>query len=152
MTTAQKSVDVAVPISTAYNQWTQFEDFPEFMADVESVTQVDDRHLHWEVEIAGVHRSFDAEITEQRPEERIAWRSTEGTEQAGVVTFHKLTDDETRVTLQMEMEPEGVAETVGDKAGIVGRAVERDMKNFKEFIETRGTETGGWRGEVPREG
>ncbi|NED94944.1 SRPBCC family protein [Phytoactinopolyspora alkaliphila] len=152
MTTAEKSVDVAVPISTAYNQWTQFEDFPEFMADVESVTQIDDRHLHWEVEVAGVRRSFDAEITEQHPEERIAWRSTGGTDQAGVVTFHKLTDDQTRVTLQMEMEPEGAAETIGDKAGIVSRAVERDMKNFKEFIESRPTETGAWRGEVPREG
>ncbi|NEE01929.1 SRPBCC family protein [Phytoactinopolyspora halotolerans] len=152
MTTAEKSVDVNVPISTAYNQWTQFEDFPEFMADVESVTQVDDRHLHWVVEVGGMERVFDAEITEQHPEERIAWRSTGGTDQSGVVTFHKIDDTTTRVTLQMEMEPSGAVETVGEKTGMVSRVVERDMKNFKEFIESRGTETGAWRGEVPREG
>lgn len=152
MTTAQKSVDVAVPINMAYNQWTQFEDFPEFMADVESVTQIDDRHLHWVVEVGGFQRSFDTEITEQHPEERIAWRSTEGTEQAGVVTFHKLDDNLTRVTLQMEMEPAGAAETVGEKTGLVGQVVERDMKNFKEFIESRGSETGAWRDDIPREG
>nr|WP_205855863.1 SRPBCC family protein [Phytoactinopolyspora endophytica] len=149
---AEKSVDVEVPITTAYNQWTQFEDFPEFMADVESVTQVDDRHLHWVVDVGGMRRSFDAEITEQHPEERIAWRSTGGTEQAGVVTFHKLDDNTTRVTLQMEMDPEGMAETVGEKAGLVSRAVGRDIKNFKEFIESRGVETGSWRGDIPREG
>ncbi|WP_166350193.1 SRPBCC family protein [Phytoactinopolyspora limicola] len=152
MTTAEKSIDVNVAISTAYNQWTQFEDFPAFMADVESVTQLDDRRLHWEVEIGGVRREFDAEITEQHPEERVAWRSTSGTEQAGVVTFHKLDDATTRVTLQLEMEPTGVAETVGEKTGLISRMVERDMKNFKEFIEGRGVESGAWRGDIPREG
>jgi uncharacterized membrane protein len=151
MATAEKSVDVDVPISTAYNQWTQFEDFPEFMADVESVTQTDDRHLHWVVEAAGVRRTFDAEITEQHPEERIAWRSTAGTSQSGVVTFHKLDDNSTRVTLQMEMEPEGFVENVGEKTGIISRIVDRDIKNFKEFIESRRTETGAWRGDIPRE-
>jgi uncharacterized membrane protein len=150
--TAEKSVDVDVPIRTAYDQWTQFEEFPRFMGDVESVTQLDDRRLHWVVKIAGVQREFDAEITEQSPEERIAWRATGGVDQAGVVTFHKLTDTATRIMLQLEMDPEGLAETVAEKTGIVARAAERDMKNFKEFIESRGTETGGWRGEVPREG
>jgi uncharacterized membrane protein len=152
MATAEKSVDVAVPIRTAYDQWTQFEEFPRFMSDVESVTQLDDRRLHWVVKIAGVQREFDAEITEQNPEERIAWRATGGVGQAGVVTFHKLDDTTTRVMLQLEMDPEGVVETVGEKTGIVARAAERDMKNFKEFIESRGAQTGGWRGEVPREG
>jgi uncharacterized membrane protein len=152
MSTATKSVDVHVPISTAYNQWTQFEDFPKFMGDVESVHQLDDRHLHWKVKIAGVEREFDAEITEQHPDERIAWRSVGGPDQAGVVTFHKLADDSTRVTLQLDMEPEGMVETIGEKAGMVSRAAERDMENFKEFIESRGLESGSWRGDVPREG
>jgi uncharacterized membrane protein len=151
MATAEKSVDVQVPIRTAYDQWTQFEEFPKFMSDVESVTQLDDRHLHWKVKIGGVEREFDAEITEQHPEERIAWRATGGVDQAGVVTFHKLDDATTRVMLQLQMEPQGFAETVGEKAGIVSRAAERDMKNFKKFIESRGTETGAWRGEVPRD-
>ncbi|HEU0213146.1 MAG TPA: SRPBCC family protein [Jiangellaceae bacterium] len=151
MATAEQSVDVNVPISTAYNQWTQFEEFPQFMSDVEAVRQLDDRRLHWVVKIGGVEREFDAEITEQSPEERVAWRSISGVDQAGVVTFHKLDDTTTRVMLQLEMDPEGLAETVGAKAGVVSRAAERDMKNFKEFIEARGRETGGWRGEVPRE-
>jgi uncharacterized membrane protein len=151
MATSEKSVDVNVPISTAYNQWTQFEDFPRFMSDVESVTQLDDRHLHWKVKIAGVEREFDAEITEQRPEERIAWRTTSGVGHAGVVTFHKLDDDTTRVMLQMEMAPDNAIEAVGEKTGIVSKAAERDMKNFKEFVESRGGETGSWRGEIPRD-
>jgi uncharacterized membrane protein len=152
MATAETSIDVQVPIGTAYDQWTQFEQFPRFMADVESVRQLDDRNLHWTVKIAGVSREFDAEITEQHPDERIAWRSTGGVEHAGVVTFHKLADDRTRVMLQLEMEPEGLVETVGEKTGIVSRAAERDMKNFKEFIESRGAQTGAWRGDIPREG
>ena len=152
MATAEKSIDVAVPVPTAYNQWTQFEEFPRFMEDVESVTQMGDRTLHWVVKIAGVTREFDAEVTEQHPEERVAWRSVDGTSHAGVVTFHKIDPGITRVMLQLDMEPEGLAEKVGDKLGFVSRAAERDMKNFKEFIESRGVETGAWRGEVPREG
>ncbi|MBD0292564.1 MAG: SRPBCC family protein [Jiangellaceae bacterium] len=152
MATAEKSVEVNVPIRTAYDQWTQFEEFPRFMSDVESVTQLDDRHLHWKVEIAGVEREFDAEITEQHPEERIAWRAIGEVRQAGVVTFHKIDDNTTRVMLQLDMEPEGFVETVGEKAGFVARAVERDMENFKEFIESRGAQTGAWRGDIPREG
>jgi len=152
MATSEQSVDVNVPISTAYNQWTQFEDFPKFMSDVESVQQIDDRRLHWKVKIAGVEREFDAEITEQRPEERIAWRSLSGVGHAGVVTFHKLDDATTRVMFRLDMAPDNVVEAIGEKTGIVSKAAERDMKNFKEFIESRGAETGGWRGEVPREG
>jgi uncharacterized membrane protein len=101
MATTEKSIDVNVPISTAYNQWTQFEEFPQFMSDVESIEQVDDRRLHWVVKIAGVDREFDAEITEQRPDERIAWRSTSGVRHAGVVTFHKLDDNTTRIMFQL---------------------------------------------------
>ena len=149
MATTEKSVDVNVPISTAYNQWTQFEEFPRFMSDVESVRQLDDRRLRWVVKIAGVAREFDAEITEQSPDQRVAWRSTSGVDQAGVVTFHKLDDATTRVMLQLEMDPEGLAETVGEKTGLVSKAAERDMENFKEFIEARGSETGGWRGDTP---
>lgn len=152
MATATKSVDVQVPITTAYDQWTQFEEFPKFMEGVETVRQLDDRHLHWTVKIAGVQREFDAEITEQHPEERIAWRSTGGVDQAGVVTFHKLDAETTRVTLQLEMEPEGMAETVAEKTGMVSKAAERDMANFKEFIEARGLASGAWRGDVPRDG
>jgi len=152
MATAEKSVDVHVPIRTAYDQWTQFEEFPKFMADVESVRQLDDRHLHWKVKIGGVEREFDAEITEQTPDDRIAWRATGEVDQAGVVTFHRLDDSTTRVMLQLRMDPSGFVETVGEKTGIVSMAAERDMKNFKKFIESRGTETGAWRGQVPREG
>jgi uncharacterized membrane protein len=151
MATTEKSVDVNVPVRTAYNQWTQFEEFPQFMSDVESVEQLDATHLHWRVKIAGVEREFDAEITEQLPDQRIAWRSTSGVGHAGVVTFHKLEDARTRVMFQLDMSPETFAEKVGDKVGIVSKAAERDMKNFKEFIEMRGTESGAWRGEVPQD-
>jgi uncharacterized membrane protein len=146
-----QSVDVAVDVSTAYNQWTQFEEFPRFMEGVESVEQIDDRRLRWKVDIAGVHREFEAEITEQTPDQRIAWRSRTGVDQGGVVTFHPLDDDHTRVTLQMELEPEGVAEQVGDKMGVVSARTKGDLNRFKEFVEERGAETGAWRGEIDRE-
>lgn len=145
------TVDVAVDVSTAYNQWTQFEEFPKFMEGVESVEQLDDRHLRWHVDIAGVDREFEAEITEQTPDQRIAWRSRTGVDQGGVVTFHPLNDNHTRVTLQMEFDPEGAAEQVGDKMGIVSSRAEGDLERFKEFIEERGSETGAWRGEVERD-
>lgn len=149
MATTEKSIDVLAPIHTVYNQWTQFEEFPRFMDDVESIEQLDDRHLHWKVRIAGVEGEFDAEITEQVPEDRIAWRSTGGVHHAGVVTFHKIDDSTTRVTFELEMAPADTLEAVGESAGVVSMAAERDMKNFKEFIESRRTETGAWRGEIP---
>ncbi|HEV7706624.1 MAG TPA: SRPBCC family protein [Asanoa sp.] len=145
-----KSVDVAVPIRTAYNQWTQFEEFPRFMEGVQEVRQLDDRTTHWRAEIAGVQREFDARITEQLPDERVAWTSTDGTKQSGVVTFHRLDAEHTRVTAQMEYEPDGMLEKAGDKLNFVDRQVEGDLKRFKEFIEGRSDETGGWRGEVAR--
>ncbi|RCG24999.1 cyclase [Sphaerisporangium album] len=149
MSTIEHSVDVAVPVRTAYNQWTQFESFPEFMEGVESVKQIDDTRLAWSVQVAGVHREFEAEITEQRPDERVAWRSLEEPRQAGVVTFHRITDDTTRVMLQMEFDPEGIVEQVGDKLQLVRMRVHGDLERFKMFIESKGHETGGWRGEVP---
>ncbi|MCK2217873.1 SRPBCC family protein [Actinomadura sp. ATCC 31491] len=149
MSTIEHSVDVEVPIRVAYNQWTQFESFPEFMEGVESVKQVTDTRTHWVTEIAGVKREFDAEITEQHPDERVAWRSLDKPNQAGVVTFHRIDNDRTKVTLQMEYDPEGFVETVGDWLQIVRLRVNGDLGRFKEFIESRGAETGGWRGEVP---
>lgn len=142
------SVDVRVPVRTAYDQWTQFEQFPQFMEGVESVVQVDDRHLHWVAKIGGVEREWDAEIVEQIPDERIAWRSTTGSANAGVVTFHPLATGETRVKLQLEMDPEGFAENVGDKLGFVSRQAQNDLERFRDLIEERGIESGAWRGEV----
>ncbi|MEU4405705.1 SRPBCC family protein [Streptosporangium sp. NPDC023963] len=149
MSSIEQSVDVNVPIRTAYNQWTQFESFPEFMEGVESVKQLSDTRTAWVVEIAGVHREFEAEITEQHPDERVAWKSVERPHQAGVVTFHHLGPETTRVTLQMEYDPEGFVETVGDWLQIVRLRVRGDMERFKTFIESRGGETGAWRGDVP---
>jgi uncharacterized membrane protein len=143
-----ETIDVDVPVTTAYNQWTQFEDFPRFLSFVQSITQLDDTHQHWKVEIGGVEREFDAEITEQHPDERVAWNSIGGENHAGVVTFHKLSPDSTRVTVQLDWEPQGLAETAGAALGVDDRAVKKDLANFKEFIENRGTETGAWRGDV----
>lgn len=143
-------IDVEVPIRTAYNQWTQFESFPEFMEGVEQVRQVDDTHTHWRIQVGPITREFDATITEQHPEERVAWRSDSGPQHAGVVTFHRLDDTTTRVTAQMEVDPEGFVENVADKLGVLDRRVQGDLKRFKQFIEERGHETGGWRGDVPR--
>ena len=150
MTDVTQSVDVDVDVRTAYNQWTQFEEFPKFMEGVKRVEQLDDTHLRWDVEIAGVDRSFDAEITEQTPDQRVAWTSRSGSDQAGVVTFHALNDDQTRVTLQMNFDPEGIAEQVADKTGLVKMRTKGDLERFKEFIEGRGAETGAWRGEIER--
>ena len=148
MSTIEKSVEVEVPVKTAYNQWTQFESFPEFMDGVEQITQVTDTLVHWRTKIAGVEREFDAEITEQHPDERIAWRSIDGPRQAGVVTFHRLSDDRSKVMLQMDYEPEGLVEKVGDAVGLVEKRVSGDLQRFKTFIESRGLESGAWRGEV----
>ncbi|WP_210506414.1 SRPBCC family protein [Naasia sp. SYSU D00057] len=142
-------VDVDVPVHTAYNQWTQFESFPKFLSYVEEITQIDDTHNHWRVKIGGVVREFDTVITEQHPDERVAWNAIGGKdEHAGVVTFHKLSDSTSRVTVQLDWKPEGVVERIGDALGFDERAIKKDLENFKEFIETRGVEEGGWRGDV----
>jgi uncharacterized membrane protein len=150
MARIEKSIDVDVPVSVAYNQWTQFEEFPRFMEGLEEVRQLDDRRLYWRASIGGKVVEWEAEITEQRPEERIAWRSRSGAPNAGVVTFHRLSDTRTRIMLQLEYEPGGAMEHTADALGVVTRRVEGDLKRFKEFIESRGRETGAWRGEIPR--
>ena len=152
MANIEKSIDVEVPVRTAYNQWTQFQEFPRFMDGVTTVTQLDDRSLRWKASIGGKDKEWTAEITEQRPDERVAWKSTSGAKNAGVVTFHRLADRKTRVMLQLEYDPEGVVENVGDAVGVVSTRVTGDLKRFKEFIESRQQETGAWRGEVPAKG
>jgi uncharacterized membrane protein len=132
----------------AYNQWTQFEEFPKFMDGVQAVRQIDDKHLHWRAEIGGKEEEWDAEITEQIPDRRIAWRSTSGTPNAGVVTFQSSAPDRTQVTLQMDYEPQRLSEKVGDALGVMDRRVEDDLDRFKDFIESRGRPTGGWRGTI----
>jgi uncharacterized membrane protein len=146
--TYEKSVDVAVPVRTAYDQWTQFESFPQFMSGVDRIVQVNDTDTHWETSINGVSRSFDARVTEQRPDERVAWRTLSGPPQAGVVTFHRMDEHTTRVHLQMELEPEGLAEKAGAVTGVIGHQLQGDLNRFKEFIESQGEQTGSWRGEV----
>ncbi|KRC48840.1 MULTISPECIES: SRPBCC family protein [unclassified Nocardioides] len=149
MTQIQESIDVDVPVRTAYDQWTQFESFPQFMSGVESITQLDDKRLHWVTNIAGVEREFDAEITEQHPDERVAWTSTGGdTKQAGVVTFHRLDEGRTRVMAQIDWQPSGLVEKVGSAVNIDQHRVKGDLEKFKEFIEERGHETGAWRGDI----
>lgn len=152
MNTVEKSVDVNVPLRTAYDQWTQFEDFPHFMEGVKSVKQVDDTHLRWVAEIGGRAKEWDAQISEQVPDQRVAWHSTSGARNAGVVTFHRIDDDQTRVTLQMEVEPDGAIESTGAALGMLDRRVESDLERYKEFVEERGAPTGAWRGSVERPG
>jgi uncharacterized membrane protein len=148
VSTIEKSIDVQVPVHTAYNQWTQFESFPEFMEGVEEVRQITDTRTHWKTKIAGAAREFDAEIVDQEPDQRIAWQTVQGPSQGGVVTFQPAGSDRTRVALAMEFSPEGTAEKIGDASKLVERRVEGDLKRFKEFIEARGTESGAWRGSV----
>jgi len=143
-----EAVDVSVPVRTAYDQWTQFETFPNFMEGVKSVRQLDDTTLEWVASIAGKDKTWEAKITEQEPDQRIAWTATDGAHNAGVVTFHRLAEGKSRVTLQLDVDPEGPIENVGDALGFVQRRVKGDMERFKEFIEQRGRETGAWRGEV----
>jgi uncharacterized membrane protein len=148
MSTVEESIEVDVPVSTAYNQWTQFEDFPHFMKGVESISQLDDTHLHWRTKIGGVEREFDAVVTEQHPDERIAWRATGEVQHGGVVTFHRLAADRCKVMVQIDWEPEGLVEKAGAVVGADDLRVKADLGRFKEFIEERAVPTGAWRGEV----
>jgi uncharacterized membrane protein len=148
----QESIEVNVPLSTAYNQWTQFEEFPKFMDGIESVRQVDAKTLEWHAKIAGDDETWTAEITEQEPDQRIAWRSTSGARNDGVVSFEKVDENSTRVTLEMDWEPQGAIQRAGDALGFDDRQVRGDLKRFKEFIESRGKETGAWRGEINGDG
>lgn len=151
MANVERSIEVNVPVSTAYNQWTQFESFPQFMEGVEEVRQMGENRLHWCAKIGGQQREWDAEITEQAPDKRIAWTSISGPRNSGVVTFHYLEPDRCKVMLQMEYEPEGATESMGSAMGIVTGRIKDDLERFKEFMETRQTETGAWRGEIKRE-
>ena len=151
MSSIEQSVEVNVPVSTAYNQWTQFEEFPRFMEGVNEVKQLDDTTLHWKAEVAGQEREWDAKITEQTPDQRIAWTDIGGATNAGVVSFHKIDDSTTKVMLQIDFEPEGFVEKVGDALGFVKTRTKGDLGRFKEFIESRGSETGAWRGEVDQD-
>jgi uncharacterized membrane protein len=149
MANYEKSIDVNVPVRTAYNQWTQFEEFPRFMDGVESVHQLDDHTLRWKANVTGKTEEWTAHITEQEPDKRIAWTSTSGARNAGVVTFHRIDDNTTRVMFQIDYEPKGAVEKAGDMLGMVERRMEGDLKKFKEFIESRGIESGAWRGDIP---
>jgi uncharacterized membrane protein len=149
MSTVKEAVEVAVPVRTAYNQWTQFAEFPNFMDGVEEVTQLDDTHNHWTTKISGVRREFDTEIVDQLADERIAWRTVGGdTDQRGMVHFQSLDEVHTRVELVMDVESSGPAEKAADMLGMLDRRVKGDMRRFKEFIESRGDESGSWRGRV----
>ena len=148
MSTIIKSIEVDVPVRIAYDQWTQFEEFPRFMEGVERVEQLGDDTVRWTARIGGVERSWTAEITDQEPDRRVAWRSTEGAMNAGVVTFDVVADERCRITLQLDVEPSGAVEKVGDALGLVERQADGDLRRFKEFIEMRREPTGAWRGEV----
>ena len=148
MNTIEQSIEVDAPIRTVYNQWTQFEEFPEFMEGVEEVRQLDDQRLHWVAEIAGQRREWDAEIHEQTPDQQIAWRSVSGQRNEGVIRFEKLAENRTRVCVVITYEPEGALEKMGGALGVASARVKGDLKRFKTFIESHGTATGAWRGEI----
>ena len=144
----EKSVEVNVPVRTAYNQWTQFEEFPRFMSGIKEVRQITDKKTHWVADVGFKEKEWDADIVEQTPDRRVAWRNTSGAPNAGVVTFEPIGADRTRVTARMTYHPEGFVEQVGDFLGVVSNRVQGDLDRFKTFIESRGTETGAWRGEI----
>ena len=147
-----ETIDLDVPVRTAYNQWTQFEEFPQFLTFVDSITQTDDTHSHWKVTVAGAEREFDTVISEQIPDDRIAWTSTGGeVDHAGVVTFHHLDDTKSRMAVQIDWEPEGFVEKAGAALGVDDKAVKAQLAEFKKFIESRGVEDGAWRGEVKQD-
>ena len=148
MESIQKSIEIEAPISTVYNQWTQFEEFPRFMEGVERVQQMDDKHLHWVAEVGGKRKEWDAEIIDQQPDRRISWRITSGTRNSGVVCFQPKDPNITVITLEMYYEPDGAIEKAGDALGLLSRRVEGDLERFRHFIQERRTETGGWRGEI----
>lgn len=148
METINKSIEVEAPLSAVYNQWTQFEEFPRFMEGVEEVQQVTDSLTRWRASIWGKEEEWEAEIYEQVPDRRIAWRSVGGAQHGGAVEFQPLGPTRTRVTLTLNYEPTGAIEKIGDALGIFSARVEGDLKRFREFIEERGRETGGWRGEI----
>ena len=148
MATVKESIEVDVPVSTAYNQWTQFEEFPKFMEGVESVKQIDDAHMRWVAEVGGKRREWTAEIVGQIPDQKIAWRATDGNGPNGIVEFEPLGQDKTLITIDMAYEAEGLTEQLGSAVGVDSRQVKSDLERFKQLIESRGVESGAWRGEV----
>jgi uncharacterized membrane protein len=148
METIEKEIEVDRSVRDVYNQWTLFEEFPRFMEGVKSVQQLDDTHLHWEAEIAGRDKSWDAVITDQEPDHLIAWRNTDGAHNNGRVEFEEIDPGHTRVSLTMSYEPEGAVEEIGDALGLVSARISGDLKRFKEFIENKSAEPDGWRGVV----
>lgn len=148
MERVEKTIEVGAPLRAVYNQWTQFEEFPRFMAGVKEVRQLDDTHVHWHAEVWGKDKEWDAEITEQEPDTRISWKSVSGAPNAGTVRFHPVDDNRTAIHLAMAYEPEGMLEHAGEAVGVLSGRVEKTLEQFKEFIEERGNETGGWRGAV----
>jgi uncharacterized membrane protein len=148
MERVERAVEVEAPVSTVYNQWTQFESFPAFMEGVESVTQIDDATVHWIAEVGGKRKEWDARITEQVPDQVIAWEGFGDAGNMGRVFFESLGTDRTRVSVAIDYETEGVVEKIGDALGVVSKQVEGDLQRFKHLMETRGFETGAWRGEV----
>jgi uncharacterized membrane protein len=148
MQRVEKIIEVDQPIRTVYNQWTQFEEFPKFMAGVREVRQTDDTHLHWQAEVFGKHEEWDAEITEQEPDKRISWKSVSGPLNAGTVRFEPITENRTRVRLVMSYAPDGAIEAAGSALGAVNAQLQTSVQQFKSYIESRGGETGAWRGEV----
>ncbi|MFI6150949.1 SRPBCC family protein [Streptomyces sp. NPDC051109] len=149
MSQVKESIEVNVPVRTAYDQWTQFESFPQFMDGVERIDQRTETLTHWVTKIGGVQREFDAEITEQIPDTKVAWVTVGGeSDQSGLVTFEPIDPSHTQVTLMMDFDPDGLAENIGDKLGFIDRQVKGDLQRFKHFIEDRGTATGQWRGQV----
>lgn len=147
--TIEQSVTLDVPVRTAYDQWTQFQEFPRFLTNVDEVAQLDDRHLRWREHFGGRTQEWELEICEQVPDKRIAWRSTSGPPTAGVVTFHRLSPERSRVMLQMEYTPEGIVQNVQEALGIADQQVREGLDAFKQFLETRGEATGAWRGTIP---
>lgn len=150
MSAIEESIEVRSPLRAVYDRWTQFEDFPNFMEGISEVRQIDDKHLHWVAEFGGQRHEWDAEVTEQKPDERVAWKNTDGKENAGVVTFHRIDDDKTRVMVQMDFVPEGIVETLGNLMGSPGRRVRGDLQRFRELVETGDGQPDGWRGEIKR--
>ncbi len=150
MSAIEQSIEVRSPLRAVYDRWTQFEEFPKFMEGISEVRQLDEKHLHWVAEIGGHRHEWDAEVTEQKPDERVAWRNTDGKDNAGVVTFHRIDDDQTRVMVQMDFVPEGIVEKLGNAIGVPERRVRSDLERFKELVENDGRPTSGWRGEVKR--
>jgi uncharacterized membrane protein len=148
MARVEESTEVNVPVSTAYNQWTQFEEFPKFMEGVESVQQIDDTHLKWVAEVGGKRHEWTAEILEQKPDKKVAWRALEGHDNSGTVIFEPLDQNRTGINVVMEHETEGLTETLGSALGADSRRVKGDLERFKDLVESRGAETGAWRGEV----